>query len=202
METQTLSCNNCGAPIDVPPSANFATCSYCKAHLAIKRNASTAYTEVLNQIGENTGYMAEDLRFLRLRQQLQYIDEQWQAQDQQFQQRKNDLQATVAAARKNSRISGAFPALIFGFFLLCASPLAGNSANPSSGLVILTLGCFITVVALLAMVVAFSRRSKVKALVSQSSELQQLHNEAQSAYQSQRAEIVSKLHTSSSGAGG
>ena len=60
MELETLSCNNCGAPLEVPPGANFVTCAHCGSRLAIKRTDNASYTEVLDQIGQRTERMSED----------------------------------------------------------------------------------------------------------------------------------------------
>ena len=77
MLVESIACNNCGAPLSIPGAANFVTCIYCKASLSVKRNNSVVYTEVLGRIEAITESMADDLRFLRLERELEYLDKHW-----------------------------------------------------------------------------------------------------------------------------
>ena len=47
MSLDRLNCNNCGAWLEVAPSANFVTCRECGARLAVHRTSTSTYTEVL-----------------------------------------------------------------------------------------------------------------------------------------------------------
>jgi DNA-directed RNA polymerase subunit RPC12/RpoP len=47
MQLESITCNHCGAPLDVPDAANFVKCNHCDSRLAIKRTQSTTYTEEL-----------------------------------------------------------------------------------------------------------------------------------------------------------
>jgi DNA-directed RNA polymerase subunit RPC12/RpoP len=78
METQPLVCNNCGAPLQVHSTTNFVTCMHCRSQLAIKRTDSSAYTEVLEGISTHTGRMSEDLETIRLQNELERVDREWQ----------------------------------------------------------------------------------------------------------------------------
>lgn len=62
MELETLSCNNCGAPLQVPENANFVSCAQCGSQLAVKRNESARYTEVLQRLDTRTTEMARELK--------------------------------------------------------------------------------------------------------------------------------------------
>ena len=42
-----LTCNQCGAYLEVPEETRFLTCTDCSSQLEVHRSASTAYTEVL-----------------------------------------------------------------------------------------------------------------------------------------------------------
>jgi hypothetical protein len=77
MQLESLSCNNCGAPLQVPPIANFATCNHCGAQLAIHRESSVSYTEKIGQIDERTERMAKQLAELRYHQALEAVDREW-----------------------------------------------------------------------------------------------------------------------------
>jgi DNA-directed RNA polymerase subunit RPC12/RpoP len=190
MDVQSLSCNNCGAPLEVSPNANYVTCSYCKARLAIKRNASTAYTEVLTQIGENTGQMAGDLRFMRLKQQLQILDEHWQEQDQQFRQQQTTMQPKIESANKGNLSTRVYSiiALIIGIVVLLGPFYATGDSNDTG-----IWGVLIVAFAALGIWVSASSSSTHKNLVNKLNNAKRVHDEAKDAYQAQRADISSKL---------
>lgn len=59
MELLSMSCNKCGAPLEVPAGTSFVTCTYCKSSLAIHRTGNAAYTEVLAQIDHKTDQILE-----------------------------------------------------------------------------------------------------------------------------------------------
>lgn len=40
VNTETLTCNSCGAPLEVPGTANVVTCNHCSCQLAIRRLGS------------------------------------------------------------------------------------------------------------------------------------------------------------------
>jgi len=77
METVPVSCNHCGASLQVPEWARFVTCRYCNSQLEIKRTESTITTEVLARIDQNTAAMAEDLHALRQESELERLDREW-----------------------------------------------------------------------------------------------------------------------------
>jgi hypothetical protein len=77
MEVQSLSCNGCGAALDVGPATNFVTCAHCGSRLAIKRTSSSAYTEVLGEIAGHTAQMVDNLDIIRLKSELELLDVAW-----------------------------------------------------------------------------------------------------------------------------
>ena len=75
---EALSCNNCGAAIQVPPRVSYVTCAHCGSHLVVRRNDSAAYTEVLERIEDHTEEMAQDLSVIRIQNDLERLDREWQ----------------------------------------------------------------------------------------------------------------------------
>ena len=45
MEAEAVDCNNCGAPLEVLESTNFATCNHCGSRLRILREASATFSQ-------------------------------------------------------------------------------------------------------------------------------------------------------------
>src|SRR5262245_6916663 len=84
MQLESLLCNHCGAPLQVPPDANFVICASCGSQLAVKRTPTVVYTEVLRKLDQRTRQMAADLRDLRLQSELEQVDREWEDERQQY----------------------------------------------------------------------------------------------------------------------
>ncbi|MDQ5825684.1 MAG: zinc ribbon domain-containing protein [Chloroflexota bacterium] len=84
MELETLNCNHCGAPLRVPESANFVTCAHCGSQLAVKRTDTAHYTEVLTRLDARTTEMAQELEELKLQNELNAIDQEWEEERQRY----------------------------------------------------------------------------------------------------------------------
>lgn len=80
MKTINLTCNHCGAPLDVPETTNFVTCRFCSTRLAIEHSASAAYTRVLEEIENRTSELSEDLGTIKLQNELERLDREWQTE--------------------------------------------------------------------------------------------------------------------------
>lgn len=78
MKVESLACNNCGAPLNVPESANFVTCAHCGSGLAVRRDPSVHYTEALDRIEQHTGRISEDIQVIRLQNDLEQLDRDWE----------------------------------------------------------------------------------------------------------------------------
>lgn len=74
METLSVRCNHCGAPLQVADSTRFVTCQFCQSNLAVKRTDSSVFTEEVAQIAENTGKMAESLEVIALQNEIERLD--------------------------------------------------------------------------------------------------------------------------------
>jgi DNA-directed RNA polymerase subunit RPC12/RpoP len=87
MDLETLSCNNCGAPLAVPLAANYVSCAHCGSRLVIKRTDTTHYTEVLerlDQLDTRTETVEAEVRRLRIDNAIMSLDDWWEAQRKQY----------------------------------------------------------------------------------------------------------------------
>jgi LSD1 subclass zinc finger protein len=84
MNLETIACNQCGAPLSVPEGAKFITCNHCHANLAVRRNESVRYTEMVEKIAEHTANLAEQVAHLRYQNELERIDREWQQERDSF----------------------------------------------------------------------------------------------------------------------
>jgi DNA-directed RNA polymerase subunit RPC12/RpoP len=78
MELITLSCGNCGAPLQVPDDAKYVTCNHCASQLAVRRTDTVTFTEKLDEISQRTQRIEGELSELKSRQELEDLDRQWE----------------------------------------------------------------------------------------------------------------------------
>lgn len=84
MQIESVNCNSCGAPLEVGATTKFVTCVHCGSRLAIKRTASSAFTETLEKLDQKTDAMAQQLAELRYHAELEKIDREWEQERRQF----------------------------------------------------------------------------------------------------------------------
>lgn len=77
METSSVRCNHCGAPLEVGKETRFVTCQFCNSQLEVKRTESTVFTEEIAKISQNTERMAGSLEVLELQNDLERLDREW-----------------------------------------------------------------------------------------------------------------------------
>lgn len=77
METLSVRCNHCGAPLQVSDATRFVTCQFCQSSLEVKRTESSVFTEEVAKIAEHTGKMAESLEVIALQNEIEKLDREW-----------------------------------------------------------------------------------------------------------------------------
>lgn len=144
MELETITCNNCGAPLQVPAGAKFITCNHCQSNLAIHRNDSATYTEKIAQIEEHTQEMASDLAQLRYESELARVDREWERERESYLVRDKEGNSSEPSA-VGSLIGGAL-ATVFGLFWMgftSSMPMAGSFSL--FGLVFIGFGILVAI---------------------------------------------------------
>lgn len=130
MPTESLICNSCSAPLQVPASANFVTCNHCGTQLSINRNSDVAFTEQLDHIRETTDKLANQLEELNSHQRLEALDREWQT-------RQADFTMSLQHGRKftptsTAAIAGGVGAVAFGILWIVIA-IAITSSAPNFG---------------------------------------------------------------------
>jgi hypothetical protein len=119
MPVSSVNCNLCGASLEIPLTTNFATCGNCGARLAIKRTATSIFTESAGD--EPAGRLADQLNELALQNELNRIDLEWQNEREAF------LIGNPFGAKNVPRKDGARLGIVFavvvgiGFIIFTAS---------------------------------------------------------------------------------
>ena len=127
MPLETIACNNCGAPLEIPAGANFITCNFCHTSLAVHRGDSTSYTEIIAKVDDRTRKMAGELAQLRYNQELERIDREWEAERQTYLSKDKNGNAHEPTTF-GAVLIGAI-AIIFGIFWTCSSAAFGGFGN-------------------------------------------------------------------------
>ena len=171
METLSVRCNHCGAPLTVSGSTRFVTCQFCQSNLEVKRTDSSIFTEEVAKIADNTGRMAESLEVIELQNEIERLDREW-----------SQTEAGYIVHGKNGprRPSSSLFGLVFAIFFACVcfgmTVFASQMPGPGFfALVPAGMGVFVLVAAVMSM--------------SKGAELEQ----AEEKHRARRAELVAKL---------
>ena len=81
---ESLLCNSCGAPLEVPDSANFIKCKHCNTTLKVHRSSRGTTTEAIEKLTETTENLAEQVQKLTRQNELERLDRQWEQERQTF----------------------------------------------------------------------------------------------------------------------
>ena len=131
MEAEALSCNNCGAPLDVSPGMNYVTCAHCRSRLAVHRTPSLYYTEVLEQLDERTGRIAEDLAAVKAETEVERVDREWQIEREKY--RESDGYGTSTLPSTWRTVVGVIAGVAVVGFTLFIITFAMDRSSPTGG---------------------------------------------------------------------
>lgn len=84
MRLEELTCNSCGAPLEVPETANFVTCNHCSKQLAVRRTEDVTYTETLGRLAQQTEELTERLDDLSSHHQVEALDREWELEREKY----------------------------------------------------------------------------------------------------------------------
>jgi predicted phage tail protein len=130
MKLQNLTCNHCGAPLQVPESANYVTCNHCSAQLAVRRSKHVAFTEQINKLAETTERLSRRVEDLSGQGKLAALDREWELKRADFMMTGKNGQQFLPS--ESGAIGGGVTIAIFGS-LWTVMAIAMTSAAPSFG---------------------------------------------------------------------
>lgn len=152
---ESLNCNSCGAPIEVPSAARFVKCDHCSANLQVHRSGGATFTEAVEQLNETTADLAEQVGRLTQQNELAELDRRWETERQSFMiQSKNGNThwPTEASAWVGGIVVIVFGSLwtILAFSITQSAPNFGpfaiaKIAFPLFGLMFIGFGVFIAI---------------------------------------------------------
>jgi hypothetical protein len=129
MESVSLSCGHCGAPLEVPADTRFVTCAYCSARLEVHHSGNAFYTSVLSAIEEHTEKIAEDLDTIKTQNELERCDREWAQEREGYLVRGKD--GTTATPSATGSMIAAVVAGGFGiFWTIMAFTISAGAPHP------------------------------------------------------------------------
>lgn len=81
---ESLNCNSCGAPLEVPTSAKYVKCDHCNANLKVRRSGGGTFTEAVEQLTETAEDLAQQVAKLTAHNELAELDRRWRRDAQSF----------------------------------------------------------------------------------------------------------------------
>jgi DNA-directed RNA polymerase subunit RPC12/RpoP len=172
METISVRCNHCGAPLDVGMQTRFVTCQFCNSQLEIKRTDSSVFTEEVERIARNTDKMANSLEVIKLQNEIEQLDREWSAK-----------QAEAAPSGKRGgpqTTGGAVFGLVFAvFFAIVCFSMAGAAGSHGAPSIFSMVPVGMGIFALVAAIMNLAKSSSL--------------DQSRGAYQQRRGELMRKL---------
>ncbi len=141
MKVTKVCCQGCGADLDVDEGIRFVTCNFCGARLEIVHDDTVTHSRLLEKIGRQTDAMAGDLKVIRLQNELEQLDREWQADSQRFMVTGKNGQAS--APNPVAGILMAIVGIAFGIFWIGQTSRMGAPAFfPLFGFVFIAAAAF------------------------------------------------------------
>ena len=133
MRIESLTCNNCGAPLEVPEGANFIRCNHCDRQLAVRRDSSVTYTELVQQVAERTERLTDQVVQLSYQNELNSIDQAWE----------RERESLLITDKRGNRREPSYVGAAIGGVLLSGFGLFFTAAAGPLGLLLIVAGLFV-----------------------------------------------------------
>jgi hypothetical protein len=98
MNVLSLTCNHCGAPLQVEEGTRYLTCRFCSSQLEVQHSENAFYTKVLQVLDQRTSEMAKDLDVIKRQNQLEQLERDWQREREDYLVRGQNGTTTIPSA--------------------------------------------------------------------------------------------------------
>lgn len=142
MKTTKVCCQGCGADLEVDESIRFVTCNFCGSRLEIVHDPTTTHSRLLEEIGEKTERISEDLKVIRLQNDLEQLDREW-AQERETYMTTNKDGSRSKPSAAGSVVGGIVAGgagLVWMVMTAGVGHMGGPSGLPLFGLVFIGIG--------------------------------------------------------------
>lgn len=139
MKITKVCCQGCGADLEVDESVRYVTCNYCDARLEIVHDKTVTHSRLLEKIERQTEVMADDLKVIRLQNDLDKLDREWSMKSQSLMV--TDKNGSKSVPSSVGSIAGGIIAIVGGVIWMgFASSMGSPGIFPLFGLVIIGFG--------------------------------------------------------------
>ncbi|MBK1828812.1 hypothetical protein [Haloferula rosea] len=138
MNVTKVCCQGCGADLEVDEGIRFVTCNYCHSRLEIVHDKSVTHSKLLEKLEKKTGEMADDLKIIRLQNELEKLDREWAMRSEDFMvSNKHGVKSVPSSA---GSMVGGMVAVVFGiFWMVMASSMGAPGIFPLFGLLFIVV---------------------------------------------------------------
>lgn len=141
MRITKVCCQGCGANLEVDETIRFVTCNYCHARLEVVHDTSTTHTRLLEELDQRTESMAKDIKVLKLENELERLDREWESTRQAMMIRGKN--GSVSEPSATSATFGGIMAVVMGVvWMVLTGSTPAPPIFPMFGLVFIGAGIF------------------------------------------------------------
>ena len=138
---QSLLCNHCGAPVDVPAAANYTTCAHCGSRLRVHRSDTAAWTEQVEVLAERTERIEAKVDDLSRTSAVDRLDREWDRARERYM-----VTGKHGAKSVPSKVGGVAAGVVIaafgGLWTAFAAGMGAPSVFPLFGLAFVAFGLF------------------------------------------------------------
>lgn len=138
MTILNLTCNHCGAPLQVPEKTRFLTCRFCSSQLEVQHSENAVYTEVLQALDQRTSEIARDVGAIKRQNELAQLDREWERERESYLVRGQHGQRNIPSTAGSA--FGMVIGVTFGFIWIAVTSSSGAPAIfPLFGVVVIVV---------------------------------------------------------------
>jgi hypothetical protein len=138
MKTTKVCCQGCGADLEVDESIRFVTCNYCQSRLEIVHDETVTHSRLLEKIERKTDEISEDLKVIRLQNELEQLDREWAMQSASMMVTDKNGSKSVPSAT-GSVVGGVIMTMIGIFWMVATSSMGAPGFFPLFGLIFIAV---------------------------------------------------------------
>ncbi|MEO1628497.1 MAG: hypothetical protein AAFV25_25340, partial [Bacteroidota bacterium] len=164
--------------LQVKAGTKFLNCSFCGSSLAIKQTGHAIYTEVLDQLKDDTSTLVNQNERMLVEKEIARLDREWMIEREKYKIHGKDGVETYPEGKGGEVFSGVIGLILFG--IVASFMLSGVSGMPGG-----MEDMFVIFIAIAGIVL-------VGSIISNTSKASG-YSKAKSDYEQQRQELLSEL---------
>jgi len=116
MKVFSLSCDSCGAKLDVPAKVKFVTCAFCDTRLKVQHEETSVFTQAIDELSSQLRSIKRDTSITRL-------DQEWEVRRDRYRMGKS--RGSQSLPSQLGGVLAIVVGLIMGAFMMRVEPMMG-----------------------------------------------------------------------------